>query len=49
VGLNGNWDTRQTISPNITDMDSIKIYVVDVNESCILLSESGVTEMTVED
>jgi hypothetical protein len=47
--LNGNWNTRRTIYSNIADMDSIEIYVVDVNESCILLSESGVTEMTVED
>jgi hypothetical protein len=49
VVLNGNLDTRQTISSNIADMDSIKIYVIDMKEFCALLNESGVREMTVED
>jgi hypothetical protein len=47
--LNGNWDSRQTISKNTADTRSIKIYALDGNELCIPLSESGVTEITVED
>jgi hypothetical protein len=49
VVLSGNWNTRQTTSSNVADTDSIEIYVVDMKELCVLLNESGVTEMTVED
>jgi hypothetical protein len=49
VVSNGTRDTRQTVSSNVADIHSIKMYSVGGREFSIPLSESSVAEITVED